>query len=223
MRQAPAGIFECNLGLVRFAPAPALAPYCAVKMAPDQISDETLMLRYRGGDTGAFEIVYARHKGGLFRYILRQCGSPAVAEELFQEIWLNVVRARADYEVQAKFTTYLYRIAHNRMVDYHRGRASISSISLEEEAEEFIEHIPAGRGVDPAVMAMSREDARRLLQLIATLPESQREAFLMQQEADMSVEEIAQATGVSRETAKSRLRYAIAKLRAGMGYEKAEA
>ena len=73
-----------------------------------------------------------------------------------------------------------------------------------------------GRGDDPAVAADGRQQAQRLLRLVDELPEAQREAFLLQQESGMSVEEIAQATGVNRETAKSRLRYAIAKLRQGM-------
>jgi RNA polymerase sigma-70 factor (ECF subfamily) len=72
------------------------------------------MLRYRAGNADAFAKLYERHKGPLYRYFLRHCGVPAVAEELFQDVCLNVVRAREQYTVQAKFSTYLYRLAQNR-------------------------------------------------------------------------------------------------------------
>ncbi len=179
-------------------------------------SDETLMERYRDGDAGAFDALYGRHKGGLFRYMLRQCGNRSIAEELFQEVWMNLTRARRTYVLQAKFTTYLYRLAHNRLIDHYRSQASGVPVSFEDEDCPSLDNIPDGRRVDPALSADHRQQAERLLQLIGKLPEAQREAFLLQQESEMSIEEIAQATGVSRETAKSRLRYAIAKLREGM-------
>src|SRR5262245_14013074 len=97
-------------------------------------SDETLMLCYRDGDAGAFDVLYARHKGGLYRYLLRQCRNPGVTEELFQDVWMNLIRARAAYTVQAKFTTYLYRLAHNRLIDHYRkaSQASVTSFDAED-------------------------------------------------------------------------------------------
>ena len=179
-------------------------------------SDEELMLGYRDGDAAAFDILYARHKGGLYRYLLRQCRDAAAAEELFQDVWMNLIRARAGYAVQAKFTTYLYRLAHNRLIDHYRRHSHAIVVSFEDEGDEAAAEIPDDRGqpVDEAIDTKRR--AARLLELVAALPEAQREAFLLQQEGGMTVEEIAQATGVSRETAKSRLRYALAKLRQGM-------
>ena len=129
---------------------------------------------------------------------------------------MNLIRARTAYTVQAKFTTYLYRLAHNRLIDHYRSQAGGVPVSFDDDDGPALESIAGGRGDDPAVSADARQQAARLLQLIGELPEAQREAFLLQQEADMSVEEIAQATGVSRETAKSRLRYALVKLREGM-------
>lgn len=179
-------------------------------------SDEQLMESYRDGDSGAFDVLYGRHKGGVFRYMLRQCGNQGVAEELFQEVWMNLIRTRHAYTVQARFSTYLYRLAHNRLIDYYRSQAGGVPASFDDDNAVALESIAGARGSDPAVDVDARQQARRLLQLISELPEAQREAFLLQQESDMSVEEIAQATGVNRETAKSRLRYAIAKLRQGM-------
>jgi RNA polymerase sigma factor (sigma-70 family) len=179
-------------------------------------SDEELMLLYRDGEAGAFDALYARHKGGVYRYLLRQCRDAAAADELFQDVWMNLVRARSGYTVQAKFTTYLYHLAHNRLIDHYRKNGHAVMVSLDEEEGEAALEVPDGRErpVDEALD--SRRQAARLLELVAALPEVQREAFLLQQESGMSVEEIAQATGVNRETAKSRLRYAMAKLRQGL-------
>jgi len=179
-------------------------------------SDEALMLGYRDGDAGAFDVLYARHKGGIYRYLLRQCRDAAVAEELFQDVWMNLIRARAGYTVQAKFTTYLYRLAHNRLIDHYRKSAHAAVTSFEDEDSETLEALPDGRELPQDEALDSRRQAGRLLELIAELPEVQREAFVLQQEGGMSIEQIAHATGVTRETAKSRLRYAMAKLRRGM-------
>lgn len=174
------------------------------------------MLGYRDGDAGAFDVLYARHKGGVYRYLLRQCRDAAIAEELFQDVWMNLIRARAGYTVQAKFTTYLYRLAHNRLIDHYRKTAPAALVSFDEEEGEVLAELPDGRERPADEALAARRQAARLLELIADLPEAQREAFLLQQESRMSVEEIAQATGVTRETAKSRLRYAMSKLRQGM-------
>lgn len=179
-------------------------------------SDEELMLAYRDGDAGAFDVLYVRYQGGLYRYLLRQCRVAAVAEELFQEVWLNLIRARAAYTVQARFTTYLYRLAHNRLIDHFRKNPGPAMASLEDEEGEQALELADARD-PPADEALDvKRQAERLLVLVGELPPAQREAFLLQQEAGMSVEEIAAATGVTRETAKSRLRYAMAKLRQGM-------
>jgi RNA polymerase sigma-70 factor (ECF subfamily) len=174
--------------------------------------DEELMLAYRAGDAASFDVLYARHKGGVFRYLRRQSGNAAVAEELFQDVWMRLIDARARYEPQAKFTTWLYTIAHNRLMDHFRSGRRAELVSYDDEDDplpELIANTP-----QPDATLARKQEAARLLVAIDALPAAQREAFLLQQEADLSVEEIAAATGVSRETAKSRLRYAMAKLRA---------
>jgi RNA polymerase sigma-70 factor (ECF subfamily) len=179
-------------------------------------TDEELMERYRDGDAGAFDALYGRHKGGVFRYLVRQCSNRGTAEELFQDVWMNLIRARETYTVQAKFTTYLYRLAHNRLVDHYRAHAASAAESFDDMDGTAIDNLAAAREHDPALNVDVKQQAGHLLYLIESLPAAQREAFLLQQESDMSIDEIAQATGVSRETAKSRLRYAVAKLREGM-------
>lgn len=180
-----------------------------------EVSDEALMLRYRDGEAEAFTVLYERHKGSLYRYMLRHCGIAAVAEELFQEVWFSVVRARGQYVVQAKFSTYLYRVAHNRLIDYYRRQAGISAV-WEDGAGPAVEDVPLSEAEEPENQAHARALVTRLIELIRMLPEVQREAFLLREEAGMSIEEIAEVTGVERETAKSRLRYALNRLRRGL-------
>ncbi len=174
--------------------------------------DEQLMLAYRGGDADAFTALYTRHKGGLFRYMVRSVKDRAAAEELFQEVWMKVIDARGRYEPQAKFTTWLYTIAHNRMIDYWRRRG-MELVSLDEEGA--IEP-PAPASTQPERRAELNQSGRRLMTALEGLPVLQREAFLLHEESGLSVAEIAAATGTDAEAAKSRLRYAIAKLRGAL-------
>lgn len=173
------------------------------------------MLAYRDGNADAFGELYRRHKSALYRYLLRQCRDAAAAEELFQDIWTNLIRARGSYTVSARFATYLYRLAHNRLIDHYRRRAPAALVSFDDEEAGLAE--PAAPFHDqPEAAYEIRQRAARVLRLLEALPAAQREAFVLQHEAGMSVEEIAEVTGVSRETAKSRLRYAMNKLREGM-------
>jgi len=173
------------------------------------------MLRFSGGDAAAFDALYARHRGGVFRYLLRQCRSQAAAEELFQDVWVNLVQARTRYRVEAKFTTYLYTLAHNRLMDHFRRGKGLELVSLDQEGDDALE-IPSAPTAQPERLAQSRQQARRLVELVAALPAAQREVFLMHEEGGLNLEQIAAATGANREAVKSRLRYALAKLRDGM-------
>ena len=178
--------------------------------------DETLLLAYAAGDAAAFDTLYARHKGGVYRFILRQCAHAGVADELFQDVWMNVIRARSSYTPSAKFTTWLYRIAHNRLIDHWRasGRVELVTSAADDEGEDPLEAIPGARNDEPEVRAGARELSARLQAAVGTLPLAQREAFLLHQEGSLELAEIAELTGVGVETVKSRIRYATAKLRA---------
>lgn len=171
-------------------------------------TDEELMAAYRGGDAAAFEALYRRHRGALFRFILRAVRQRPAAEELFQETWIRVIEARARYEPQARFTTWVYTIAHNLLVDHWR-RKGLTLVDLE--------HAPAVQSADnPARQAEARQALSRLLQALDALPAAQREAFLLHEEAGLSVAQIAEVTASGEEATKSRLRYAIAKLKAAV-------
>jgi len=177
-------------------------------------SDEALMLRYQAGDAAAFDLLYARHRGGLFRFMLRQCKQRSHAEELFQDVWMNVIQARSRYRIEAKFRTYLYTLAHNRLIDYYRSVSRSDAVRFDDD--DAIPE-PVGNRVDePHVRAEAKEQGEYILRLLDALPAPQREAFLLHEEGGLGIDEIAMASGISFEAAKSRLRYAIAKLREGL-------
>jgi RNA polymerase sigma-70 factor (ECF subfamily) len=145
---------------------------------------------------------------------LSQCRESGIVDELFQDIWMNLIRSRASYAPTAKFTTWLYRLAHNRLIDHYRASGHLTLVSADDDAhEEIVAALPGARGDQPEVRAENRELGERLRAAVAALPPAQREAFLLQQEAGLSLAEIAAVTGVGTETVKSRLRYAIGKLR----------
>jgi RNA polymerase sigma-70 factor, ECF subfamily len=173
-----------------------------------EAADEDLMLAYRAGDAAAFETLYRRHRARLYRFVLRSVKSRSTGEELFQEIWMRVVEARARYAPRAKFTTWLYTIAHNQLIDHWRKRG-LTLVTL--EAEEAM-----APQADPADAARARESLARFAAALEALPPLQREAFLLREEGGLSVAEIATATGSNEEAAKSRLRYAMAKLKAAI-------
>jgi RNA polymerase sigma-70 factor (ECF subfamily) len=173
-------------------------------------SDETLMLAWAAGDLPAFEQLYGRHRGRLYRYLLRQLRNPAIADDVFQDVWQRVVTARADWRPDAAFATWLYRIAHNRLADH--WRAQRYRPPAPPDGDERTARIPDPHSPE---RTLSEFEQRRALQLaLDELPEDQREVVLLRLEQDMTLEEIGIVTGVGRETVKSRLRYAMDKLRA---------
>lgn len=173
-----------------------------------RIDDRVLMVRYRNGDVAAFETLYAHHKGPLYRYFLRQGQSPENASELFQEVWTKIIRAKDRYKPTAKFTTYMYQVAHNCLVDYLRKQSRKPQGAVIDPDE-----LPAAADDGPESGAETMQTIERFRRVLAALPAEQKEAFLLREEGGLSLNEIATITGVGAETAKSRLRYAVSKLR----------
>ena len=185
-----------------------------LRMVEPADSDEALMLRYAAGDVLAFETLYVRHELKVWRYILRSVGNQATADELLQDVWLAVSQAARRYQPTARFTTWIYTLAHHRVIDAYRRTRPVQSLDAANDGDEpLLERLAAEPDADPLHQVVALHDAQALLAALATLPLEQREAFLMQAEGELSVEEIAAATGVNFETAKSRLRYARARLR----------
>lgn len=180
--------------------------------APDstQASDEALMLAWADGHVPAFEQLYSRHRGRLYRFLLRQVRDQALADELFQDVWQRVIAARAGWRPDAAFATWLYRIAHNRVADHWRALQYRPPAPA--DGDERAARIP---DPDTPERTLSEFERRRQLQLaLDALPHEQREVLLLRLEQELTLEEIGAVTGVGRETVKSRLRYAMDKLRA---------
>ena len=174
-----------------------------------ETADEALMLAYAAGDTSAFEQLYSRHRNRLYRYLLRQVRNPALADEFFQDIWQRVIAAREGWKPEAAFTTWLFRIAHNRLTDHWRALKHRPPAPA--DGDERAARVP---DPDTPERNLSEFEQRRRLQLaLAELPEDQREVLQLRLGQELSLEEIGQITGVGRETVKSRLRYAMDKLR----------
>ncbi len=168
------------------------------------ISDEDLMLRVAQNDYAAFDQLYGKFKAPLFRFVLRAVGERALAEDLAQDVWVKLVDARVRYSPSAKFKTYLFRIAHNRVIDHYRRQQPLSLSALRSE--------PSGE--DRLDLELDAEQSRLAVQAaIAELPLDQRSTLLLKVHGEFSLNEIASMTGVGRETVKSRLRYAMKKLR----------
>jgi len=192
-----------------------LAPI--IRRVDDTPADEALLSAYARGDARAFARLYERHERPVYRFLLRALnGNAATADDLLQETWLAVVRNAVAWEPRARFTTWLYTIARSKLLDHWRARVPV--VSLDDEAVNDPDQtaLAADETAQPEVRVLSRAQARAFVAAVELLPAAQREAFLLHAEGGLSVDELAQATGVGFETAKSRLRYAMTRLRSAM-------
>jgi len=182
--------------------------------------DAQLMLAYARGEMRAFETLYSRHRGALYRYLTRQARDGEIANDLFQEVWSRVIVNRARYEPRAKFRTFLFTLAHNCFIDHcRRTKARPTGMGLEDA--DAADLLPACEESQPDSLLARDETTRRYRAALATLPAEQRDVYLLHEESDLSLEEIARVTGVGAETAKSRLRYAVGKLKAALAITEA--
>ena len=192
--------------------------------APVADSDEFLMHAFAGGDAAAFTRLYDRHERATWRFIRHRLGTQheAAADDVLQETWISVARAAPRYVATARFTTWLFTVARNRVIDHLRGQAN-AMLSIDapapgqaagdDDGERWADRVAADSADGPLARIESRQQADAFLAALAQLPEAQREAFVLQAEGGLSIDEVASATGVGAETAKTRLRYAKARLR----------
>ena len=167
-------------------------------------SDEQLMMQYAAGDMAAFENLYDRYRGPLYRYIQRQVRDPATANDLYQGSWEKLIKARKRYKPASPFRAWLFRIAHNHLVDHFRAHRASEPL----EPERFVASDP-----QPSELIDSDQREAQFRSALIQLPPDQRDTLLLKLEAGLGLEEIGRITGVERETVKSRLRYATAKLK----------
>lgn len=170
------------------------------------MSDETLFGRYRKGDAAAFELLYRRYRQSLYLYLLRACDSAADADELYQDAWSRVIAAARPFR-EGSFKAYLFQIARNLQIDRYR-RQRIQAVDDDEALRRLADPLPS-----PDERAHREDCGERMKRELAKLPREQCEAFLLKEEAGLSLEQIAQMISVGRETVKSRLRYAVKRLR----------
>jgi RNA polymerase sigma-70 factor (ECF subfamily) len=192
------------------------APTAAADLAQDE--DAALMLAYAGGDAAAFARLYERHERPVYRFLRRSLGAAgeASADELHQEVWLAVVRNAAGYVPRARFTTWLYGIARSKLIDHWRARRPDASLDeyVDEDAQvTLLDQLAADEKVQPEVRALTQAQGAAFLRAVEALPAPQREVFLLHADGELTLAQIGEVTGVGMETAKSRLRYAMSKLR----------
>lgn len=181
--------------------------------------DEALMLRYQQGDRAAFAQLVRRHQTPLYNFALRQVRVPQVAEDVVQESFVRVVQNAADFKHEARFTTWVYTITRNLCIDYLRKRALRKHPSLDEARGEDGDGPTLGeQTADPHPRASVERGAtgaelkEKIARAVDTLPDEQREVFLMRELANLPFKEIAEITGVPENTVKSRMRYALERL-----------
>ena len=207
----PGRTIACTGPVLSRRVAVAYAPAMDSRQDYGSADDCALMLRYADGEMAAFEALYRRHNDALYRYLLRLARHPAVAEDVFQEAWSKIIKARDNYRPTAKFATFLYRVAHNCFIDHLRRNGRHGQLA---DVEPDHQPDPA----EPPELQVERALARRRLDAaLLDLPDEQREVFLLHEEAGLNLDQIASITDANRETVKSRLRYAMNKLRAAIG------
>ena len=174
------------------------------------------MLAYQRGDSLAFEVLYMRYKDSIFAFVYRQCSHAAIAEELAHDAWVSIIDRIQHYHSSAKFKTYLYQVAHNKLVDHWRRQAVAASNTASTWQDTSVDQdtIPID---GPSQHPLEQHQLQQCIhQALSRLPQEQRDAFLLREEG-FSREAIADITGASKETVKSRLRYATDRLRNLLG------
>lgn len=186
-------------------------------------ADGSLMLAYARGDSASFEILYQKYRPMLFRFFVLAVSDEGVANELYQETWVKVIRARESYQPSAAFSTWLFTISRNCLRDYYRKRHPefVEFDTVDENLDSNSENRLEAGAIEtdelrPDEMAMLKQQSESLSQAIEMLPLNQKEAILLRYVAGMTIAEIAESVDEKLETIKSRLRYAVPKLKANL-------
>jgi RNA polymerase sigma-70 factor (ECF subfamily) len=201
------------------------SPYDALRVktvrstARAEVTDEALMTRYQRGDLGAFSTLVERHKTSLFNFVLRQIKAPPAAQDLTQEVFLRIIESAGSFKHEAKFTTWAYTIARNLCIDHLRKASYRKHPSLDQQSGEEGDGPSLGEQVadlHPRAStergAISSEIQVKVAAAVESLPDEQREVFLLRHVANLAFQEIAEITGTPENTVKSRMRYALERL-----------
>ncbi len=191
----------------------------AMTAVQGEATDEMLMVRYQRGDRGAFAELVRRYQVPVYNFAFRLLHQASMAEDVTQEVFLRIVQRAAEFKHEARFSTWLFTIAHNLCVDQQRKLAYRQHPSLDQPAHGAATEVPLGEHVlDPHPRAATEraaprsEVALRIVEAVSHLPEEQREVFLLREIAGLPFREIAEVTGAGENTVKSRMRYALDRL-----------
>lgn len=185
----------------------------------EEVTDEVLMLRFQAGDRAAFASLVRKHKVPLYNFILRQVRAPNVAEDLVQDVFVRIVQNAADFKHEARFSTWTYAIARNICIDHLRKMSLRKHPSLDQATGEGADGPTLGEKTadthhtsSAERVAIGTELAARIARCVETLPDEQREVFLLREIGNVPFKDIATITGVPENTVKSRMRYALERL-----------
>jgi RNA polymerase sigma-70 factor (ECF subfamily) len=184
-----------------------------------KLTDEELMKRFQAGDARAFRELLGRHERRIYNFFLRSFGRKEVAQDLTQDTFLRIIKGKQNYERRAKFTTWMWRIAHNLRVDTYRKdkfrkHDSLDQpIGLDDEKSTKLDMVEDAKDVGAERYVHGDRFIEELKLVLPELDEEQREVFLLRQMEGLSFQEIAEIQDVNINTVKSRMRYALQKLR----------
>jgi RNA polymerase sigma-70 factor, ECF subfamily len=183
-------------------------------------SDEVLMVRYQRGDREAFALLVKRYNKQVYNFVLRQLRAPALCEDVTQEVFMRLVQNAQEFKHEARFSTWLYAIARNLCIDQlrrlqHRRHPSLDQpLGPDREGRTLGDSIATQHPSASAERsAVSSEVQATILKAVEALPDEQREVFLLREVADLPFKDIADITGASENTVKSRMRYALDRLK----------
>jgi len=186
----------------------------------DDATDEMLMVRYQRGERKAFVELVRRHNRPIYNFVLRQLRVPSVAEDVTQDVFMRLVQNAAEFKHEARFSTWLYAIARNLCIDQLRKLSHRRHPSLDQPSAEHSDGPLLGETVaDPNPQAsaersaLSTEVRSSIVKAVDSLPDDQREVFLLREVANLPFRDIAEITGAGENTVKSRMRYALDRLK----------
>lgn len=189
-------------------------------MRISEFDDSALVKLYQSGNEAALEVLIQRYQSRLFSYIVVRIGDRELAEDVFQDCFIKVIQTlrKGNYNEEGKFLPWVMRIAHNLIIDHFRRAKRMPQAETSYDDFDLFDVLDSGdRNAEQEVIRQQK--IRMVRDLIAQLPEEQREVLIMRQYADMSFKEIAERTGVSINTALGRMRYALINLRKLMPVE----
>jgi RNA polymerase sigma-70 factor, ECF subfamily len=187
-----------------------------IRVPLQERSDEDLLALYATGDADAFGVLLERYRRPMFNFVARNAGDAPRAEDLTQEVFLRAIQRADQFRGESKVSTWLYRIARNLCIDHrrrmqHRRHASLDTPSAG-DGPSLAERLPGdARTADRDLV--DGDLRARILAALEALPEDQREVFLLRQFENMAFAEIGEVVGASENTVKSRMRYALLRLR----------